>query len=102
MFPGFHGCDELRQILSLLVPIISHVKVQNFFQGLFCGRSDCSLSLTHCSVNLFSFSSAKFPKLSTEFCSLVEPIFLGQLFFVIIVENARTVFLESFVFIRFA
>ena len=56
----------------------------------------------HCKISLYSFSFAQFLTLSSEFCYLVDFLFVCRFFFVIKVKNARTVSLESFFSIPFA
>ena len=98
----FQNYDELRHFAKVPLSIIFHVTVKYFFQGSFCAFSNCNLSLTHRKVNSYSIRYAKIFKLSSKNCSLVDPHFLGRLFFVIIVRNAETVSFKSFVFILLA
>ena len=72
---------KLSQIVKVLVPINSHVTLKHNFQGSQCTFSKGSLGLTHCRVNLYSFSYAVLFKLSSKFCSLVDPKFLGCILF---------------------
>ena len=72
--------------------------VKYVFQESYYAFSKCNLSLTYCRVNLYTFSFAKFFKLSSTFCSPIYPNELIQFLFVITVRNARNVSLESFVF----
>ena len=76
IFSGIRGCDELKQLVNILVAIIFRVMVKSFFQGSYCTISKCSFSLTHCGVNLQSFSFAKFFELSSKFCSLFDRTFV--------------------------
>ena len=78
---GIQGCDELRKIVNVLVSMIFHIAVKYIFQGSYCKLSKCSLSLTHCRVNLYSFSSAKFFKISSIFRSFVDPNLFESIFF---------------------
>ena len=80
-FSGIQGCDELRQFVIVLVSEIFRVTVTYFFQGSFCTCSKFSLSLLHCSLNLYSFSFAKFFNLFSSFCSFVNPISFGSILF---------------------
>ena len=92
----------MRQFTNALVSIFFHVTLKYFFQGSYCTFSKCGFGLTHCRVNLYFFSFANFYTLSSNFRSLVDPSSCGPIIFVIIVKNARTVSLESCVFIPFA
>ena len=99
-FSEVQSCDELRQLVKLLVSMIVRVIIKNLFQRSCCTISKCSLSLTHFRVMFYHFcaalnSAAVFVPLSTQ-------IFLGRFFFVIMFSNARTVSLQTFVFIRFS
>ena len=75
--------------------------VKYIFQGSYCTFSKCSLSLTHCRVNFYSFSFPKFSKTSSKFYSFVDPQFLSRFFFAIIVNKCTSRFLAIF-FILFA
>ena len=88
--------------MNKIVPKTLHVAIQNVFGWVYCTFCKCCFSLTHCRVNFYSFSDAKFLELSSNFCSLIYPIFFGLFFLVIIYENFLTVSFESFVFIPFA
>ena len=84
--------------MKVLESIVFHVTVKYIFQGSYCTFSECSLVLTQCKVcipsALHSFlnSPANSVPLSTQ-------LFLGRFYFVIIVKNAQTVSLETFLFI---
>ena len=80
-FFWIQGCDEWRQFVNVHVSIIFQVTVKYLFRWSYCTFSKCSLSVTHCSVNLCFFSSAEFFKLSSKFCSFVDPLFLGSVLF---------------------
>ena len=71
-----------------------HVSVKHNFQGSYCTLSKYSRNLTHRTVNLYSFgnSPATSVPLSTQNLAV-------RFFFVILVKNERTVFVESLVFI---
>ena len=88
--------------VNVLVSIIFHVTVKYTFQGSYRAFSNCSLTLTHFWVDLFSFGFAEFFKPSSTFYSLVNPNILVQFFSVNIVKNARIVSMESSVFIPVA
>ena len=92
----------MSHFVNVLLSIVFHVTVKFIFRRSYCKFSRCSRGLTHHGLNLYSFSFAYFIKLSNKICSFVNPIFLGRFFFVIKDKNARTVSLESFVFIPFA
>ena len=99
----FWTYNELSQFLKVLVSINFHVTVRYNFQGPYLTFTNCSLNLNHCKVNLYSFIALhSFPNPLASFVHLSTQIFLSQFVFVIIVENARTVSFESFVFILFA
>ena len=102
-FSGIQGCNELRRFLNVPVSLSFHITLKYVFHGSYCTFSKCSLSLTQCRINVFSFrflhsflnSPANSVPLSTQ-------IFRGHFLFVIMVKIARTVTPESFVFIPFA
>ena len=71
----------MRQFVIVLVSKLFHVTVKYVFQGSFCALNKCSFSLTHCWVNLYCFSFAKFFKLSSKFCFFVDPSFHGTILF---------------------
>ena len=93
--------DESRQFLNVLVSIIFHITLKKNFQRLHCTFSKFSFNLNQCRVKLVSFGHAKFSKLSTKICFLADPFLFRRIFFVIIVKNAQTVSLLSFVFVNF-
>ena len=101
----------LRLFLEFIVPInwgnlwiytcihILHVAIQNVFEWAYCTFCKCCFRLTHCRVNFYSFSAAKFLELSSILRTLIYPFFFGLFFLVIMFENVLTVSFESFVFI---
>ena len=88
--------------MNILVAIILHVRIQNVFEWAYSTFCKCWFRLTHCRVNFYSFSAAKFLELSSKFCPLIYPSFFGLLFLIINFETVLTVSLESFVFIPLA
>ena len=101
---GIQGCDEFSQFVNVFVSIVFFETVQYILREPYCAFSKCSRSLIHCRLNLYSFSFAKYLKVSSNSHSLPlsNQNFLGRFFFVLMVKNARTFSLESFVFIPFA
>ena len=98
LFSEKQGCDELRQLVNVLLSILLHVTVTYIFHRSFCTFSKCSLSLTHCRVNLYYFSIAKFFLLSNNVCSLVDPSFLGSILFCNHTQKFTNRFLGTFCF----
>ena len=99
---GTHCYNKVRKFMSVLVPIILHVAIQNVFEWAYCTFCKYCFRLAHCRVNFYSFSAAKLLELSRKFCPLIYPKFLSLFFLIIIFENVLTVSFESFVFIPFS
>ena len=98
-FPGIEGCDELRQCVGVLVFAIIHVTVKHSFQGLYCTFIKGSCCLTHLEWSCISSALHSFLNYSANSVPLLTQFFVGRFLFVVIVKNARTVTLDSFVFI---
>ena len=60
------------------------------------------LGFTHCRVNLYSFSFAKFFKISSKFCSFVNPNFFGMVLFCNDGQKCTNSFPVTFFFFHFA
>ena len=101
-FSEFRGCDELRQFVNLLVSINFRVAVMYEFHGSYCTFSKCSVSLNHCTVNLYSFSFAKIFYTLQQILFLCRPKYYSAIHCLIIIKNALTYSVESLVFIPFA
>ena len=54
----FSSAKKLSQFVNVLISIVFHVMVKYIFQGSYCTFNKCSLGLTYCRVNLYSFSFA--------------------------------------------
>ena len=94
------GCDELIQLVDVLASIVFHETVKNTFQGSYCTFRKCSLSLSHCKANIYSFSFAQLLKLFSKFCALVKPKFRWSTFCKHSQKGSNSFIF--FVFIRFA
>ena len=109
-FPMFFDIKSIEQLFwklelwrtEIIVPITFHVTLNYSFQGTYCAFSKCSLSLTPCSVSLYSHGFAQFFKPFCKFRSVVDPKFFCFVFSLIMVKNAWTVSLKSFAFVLFA
>ena len=102
IFSGNQACNELIQLVELLESKDFRVTVKWIFQGSCCTFSKCSLSFTHCRVNLFSFIFAWFSSTYQQLLFPCRPNFFGSIHFVIMLKNAPTVSRESLIFISFA
>ena len=88
--------------MTILVPIILHIAIENVFEWAYCTFSKCCFRLSHCSVNFYSFSAAKLLEISSKFCPLIYLNFLWSFVFGNHFWKCFDCFFESFVFIRFA
>ena len=57
----------MSQFVIVLVSFVFHVTVKYVFQVSYCTFSKCSLGLTHCRVNLYTFSFSYFSLQQTLF-----------------------------------
>ena len=96
VFSVLQGCDEMKQFVNKFLPIIFHVTVKCYFQGSYCTFSKCSLSLTQCTLNRYSFNISKISNSPAIYVPLSTQNLFSRLFFVIILKNARIVSLEYF------
>ena len=96
IFSRVYYCNELSQFVIVLVSIVFLVTVRYIFQRSYCTFSKCSLGLTHCRVNLYSFSFALLFKHSSKFCPLVNTNFFGSIFFCNPSQKCTNSFLRIF------
>ena len=88
--------------MIVLVHKILYVTIKNVFEWASCTFWKCCFRLTHCRVNFYSFSAAKFLELSSKFCPLIYPIFLWSGLFGNHFWKCFECFLGVFVFISLA
>ena len=87
-------CDEPSQFVKVLLSIICHETVEEKFQGSYYAFSNCSCSLIHFTVNLYSTGFANF--LNCSLCSFVEQYFLRSILFCIHSRKSRNHFFGYF------
>ena len=88
--------------MTIFVPIILHIAIQNVFEWAYCTFCNCCFRLTHCRVNFYSFSAAKLPKISSKLCLLIYLKFFWSILFRNHFWKCLDCFFESFVFIPYA